>query len=246
MVTTPVARLLKPSRRSKGLAALGVPRTAGPLYDLALTHRSYAFERPNPIPHNERLEFLGDAVLGAVVTDLLYRSFPDLQEGDLARLRAAVVNTHSLAELARALDVGERVKLGRGEEASGGRNKDSILACAFEAIVGAVYLDRGMRVTRKSLVPMFSERVEDLRRAGALSDPKTQLQEVTVKRMGSRPSYRVGAFGPDHAKRFTAQVYVEDELYGAGGGRSKKEAEQNAARQALTRLAEGGSDARAS
>jgi ribonuclease-3 len=235
--------LSRRSRRLGGLRSLGVPARGGSIYDLAFTHRSYAFEQPEPIPHNERLEFLGDAVLGVVVTELLFRSHPELPEGDLARLRASLVNTHALADLGRELDLGRHLRLGRGEEASGGADKDSLLANTFEAVVGAVYLHRGMRVIKRALKKMFGRRLRMLAESGELFDPKTALQEAAVKRTGVRPAYRLASSGPDHAKRFTAHVYLQDVLYGEGAGKSKKEAEQNAARQALERMEQ---DARAS
>jgi ribonuclease III len=225
------------------------------VWDLALVHRSFAFEQSVPIEHNERLEFLGDAILGAIVTDLIYTRYPDLNEGELARLRASVVNTHALADLARALDIGSHIKLGKGEEASGGREKPSLLANTFEALVGAAYLDGGIDKARSVLIPLFEPEIERRIAIGGRYDAKTALQEVVVRDHGGFPSYRVASTGPDHDKRFTAHVYVDAELYGIGDGRSKKEAEQNAARQALERLADAepvgspdgrGPDARAS
>ena len=218
------------------LEDLGVPPGGGELYDLALTHRSYAFEQPDPVDHNERLEFLGDSVLGLVVTDFLYQEFPELPEGDLARLRASVVNTRALAELASQTGLGAHLRLGKGEESSGGRRKASLLADTFEAVVGAVYLDRGMEVVRAALLALFEPRVRAVVAAGGRYDAKTALQEIAVKDGGELPAYRVASSGPDHDKRFSARVYVDDELCGEGSGRSKKEAEQNAARQALGRV----------
>ena len=222
---------------------------SGPLYALAFTHRSYAFEKESG-EHNERLEFLGDAILGAVVTDLIYNRYPDLSEGEMARLRASVVNTNALADLAASLGLGERMLLGKGEEASGGREKASLLANAFEAVVGAVFLDRGMDGAAELLTPLFSERVAESMRARSRYDAKTALQEIAVRDTGDLPSYRVASSGPDHDKRFEAHVYMGDELFGSGAGRSKKEAEQKAATEALDRLSlqdQGGAgDARAS
>ena len=249
MATTQDAR---PSRRSElqGLEALGVPREGGGVWDLALVHRSYAFEQPEPTDHNERLEFLGDAILGAVVTDLIYTRYPELNEGEMARLRASVVNTHALAELARSLSIGAHIKLGRGEEASGGREKPSLLANTFEALIGAAYIDGGLDRARDVLVPLFEPEIASRVERGGRYDAKTALQEIVVRDHGGFPAYRVASSGPDHDKRFTAHVFVEAELYGVGDGRSKKEAEQNAARRALEKLAgssgERGSDARAS
>lgn len=230
-----------------------MPEEGGELYRLALTHRSYAYEQPEPVAHNERLEFLGDAILGAVVTDLIYREHPELSEGEMARLRASVVNTHALAALAAELGLGEHLLLGRGEESSGGRLKPSLLADALEAVIGAVYLERGIDALRSALEPLFRARLQ-ASATGERYDAKTALQEVAVRTSGDVPAYRVASSGPDHDKRFTAHVYVDDQLFGVGDGRSKKEAEQNAARAALDRLGmgdggdadAGGHDARAS
>jgi ribonuclease-3 len=214
-----------------------------------MTHRSYAFENET-FEHNERLEFLGDAILGAVVTDLIYTTYPDLTEGQMARVRASVVNTHALAEVAEELDLGAQMRLGKGEESSGGRNKTKLLANSFEAVVGAVYLDRGIDEVTKQLLPLFTERIEASATASARYDAKTALQEVAVRDRGELPSYRVSSSGPDHEKAFVANVYVNDELYGTGAGRSKKEAEQKAATEALEHFAdkaeEGDGDGRAS
>jgi ribonuclease-3 len=226
-----------------------------------VTHRSFAFEQPEPIQHNERLEFLGDAILEAVVTDLIYASYPELAEGEMARLRASVVNTQALADAARAVELGEHIRLGKGEEASGGRDKASLLADTFEAVVGAVYLDRGLPAVQDALVPIFKERLTRSIATGDRYDAKTALQEIVVRDSGGVPAYRVAAMGPDHDKRFTADVYIEETLMGSGSGRSKKEAEYNAAREALGHIegdpevtspaddepkVEGGQDARAS
>ncbi len=179
------------------------------------------------------MEFLGDAILGAVVTNLIYTRWPDLTEGEMARLRASVVNTHALADIASSLGLGELMLLGKGEEASGGRRKASLLANAFEAIVGALYLDKGIDEVSERLVPIFEERVNDSISAGSRYDAKTALQEISVRRSGELPIYRVAASGPDHNKSFVAHVYVNEKQMGSGAGRSKKEAEQKAAIEAL-------------
>jgi ribonuclease III len=236
VATTPDDRPSRLSRDAAGLTVLGVPEGLGPLYELALTHRSFAFEQSDPIPHNERLEFLGDAILGTVVTDLIFTRYPDLSEGRMARLRASVVNTHALAEVARSLHLGEHIRLGRGEEASGGRDKDSLLANTFEAVVGAVYLDRGIDAVADALIPLFEKKIAEEVEAGQRYDAKTALQEVAVRDTGELPSYRISSSGPDHDKRFSAHVYLDGDLCGVGTGRSKKEAEQNAAREALDSL----------
>lgn len=245
MVTTLDAR---PStlNSSDAHAAFDVGPGSGPLYALAFTHRSYAFEN-GADEHNERLEFLGDAILGAVVTDLIYNRYPDLNEGEMARLRASVVNTNALAELASSLDLGDRILLGKGEEASGGREKASLLANAFEAVVGAMFLDGGLPLAAERLKPLFIDRLEESMQARSRYDAKTALQEVSVRETGELPSYRVASSGPDHDKRFVAHVYLDGKLLGSGSGRSKKEAEQKAATEALERIGQGGEgDARAS
>lgn len=188
--------------------------------------------------HNERLEFLGDAILGAIVTDLIYRNHPDMTEGEMARLRASVVNTQALADLAREFGVGDHIRLGKGEDVSGGRLKASLLADTFEALIGAVYLERGIDATRDYLVPIFETKIAGALAAEHRYDSKTALQETVVKETSELPQYRVAASGPDHDRRYVADVYVAGELYGTGAGRSKKEAEQVAAREALGRFAE--------
>lgn len=203
--------------------------------DAALTHRSYAFEQGTE-ETNERLEFLGDAVLGVVVTDLAYRRFPDLPEGELAKLRAATVNMITLADVARQLGLGREILLGRGEELSGGRDKTSILADAMEAVLGAVYIDRGLGAADELIERLFWPRMEAYVRGEGDRDYKTGLQELAAQDIGAVPHYRVEERGPDHAKEFTATVYLADEPYGTGLGNSKKEAEQRAAREAFDRL----------
>lgn len=205
------------------------------LLELALTHRSFAYESGG-IPTNERLEFLGDAVLGLVVTDELYHRFPDLAEGQLAKFRSAVVNARALAQLARSLDVGSFLRLGRGEETTGGRNKSSILADTFEAILGAVYLDHGIEVARKLILRLFSDLLDQAAKLGAGLDWKTSLQELTAELGIGVPSYAVTESGPDHAKEFAAQVVIGSKFYGHGLGSNKKEAEQQAAASAYAEL----------
>jgi len=217
--------------------ALGVDFHDPRFREAALTHRSFAFERGLQIT-NERLEFLGDSVLGLVVTDLAYRRYPQLPEGSLAKLRAAVVNMTSLADVARALDVGDVVLLGKGEELSGGRDKSSILADALEAIFGAVYLDRGLDVARELIERLFAPRMEAYVRGEGDRDFKTLLQELSSQELRAMPEYRIEEQGPDHEKVFTAAVYLAGEHMGRGSGRSKKEAEQQAAREAYTQIIE--------
>jgi ribonuclease-3 len=217
--------------------ALGVSFDDAALRTAALTHRSYAFEHGTEIT-NERLEFLGDSVLGLVVTDMAYASYPDLPEGALAKLRAAIVNMVALADVARSLGLGDMVLLGKGEELSGGRDKSSILADALEAVFGAMYLDRGLDVARELIERLFRPRMEAYARGEGDRDYKTILQELASQELRSMPEYRLEERGPDHAKEFTATVFVAGEALGTGMGRSKKEAEQQAAREAHSRIAD--------
>ncbi|MDQ1615655.1 MAG: ribonuclease [Actinomycetota bacterium] len=198
------------------------------LLQRALTHRSYAYENGG-LPTNERLEFLGDSVLGLVVTETLFRSHPELPEGQLAKLRAAVVNMRALADVGRALDLGSFVRLGRGEESTGGRDKSSILADTLEALLGAIYLDLGLVAVAEVIHTMFDPLIGQAANLGAGLDWKTSLQELTAGRNLGVPEYVVTEQGPDHQKTFTAVVQVASEKYGSGSGRSKKEAEQEAA-----------------
>ena len=216
---------------------LGVRFRDGSLRELALTHRSYAFENELPA-NNERLEFLGDAVLGVVVTDMAFREFPEMPEGELAKLRAAIVNMSALADAARDLGLGRFVLLGRGEEMSGGRDKSSILADALEAVLGAVYLDRDLPAARKLIERVFRPRMIAYVRGEGERDYKTILQELASAEVHSVPDYRLRETGPDHQKEFTATVFLAGKEWGTGIGRSKKEAEQQAAHQAYVRLSE--------
>lgn len=223
------------SDRSALDAALGVRLADRDLLELALTHRSHAFEAGG-LPTNERLEFLGDAVLGVVVTDWIYHRFPDAPEGRLAKVRAAAVNAQSLAEVARGLCLGSHVLLGRGEELSGGRDKASILADTLEAVIGAVYLDGGMDEARDLVVRLFADLLEELALRRESLDYKTSLQELTAASFATLPTYVVTDDGPDHEKWFTAEVRVDGDALGRGQGRSKKEAEQIAAAEAYRAL----------
>jgi ribonuclease-3 len=219
------------------LDALGV-ELPGELLTLALTHRSYAYEHGG-LPTNERLEFLGDSVLGLVVTDELYRSQPALPEGQLAKLRASVVNMNSLAAVARALGdggVGPHLLLGRGEETTGGRDKDSILADALEALIGAIHLGRGLATASDIVHGLFDPLLAEAATRGAGLDWKTSLQELGAARGLGPPSYRVEDDGPDHAKTFTASVLLAGQVWGSGRGRTKKAAEQEAAEVAWRAL----------
>ena len=229
-------KALRSPKRQPIEKSLGIRFGGEELYVWAFTHRSFAYENGG-LPTNERLEFLGDAVLGLVVTDIIYRAFPDLPEGQLAKLRAATVNMNVLAEVARELGVGDAVRLGRGEELSGGRDKSSILADTLEAVLGAIYLDKGLSRAAALVRRLFEPRVMEAAGRGAALDYKTSLQELAASSLGGMPSYAIEEEGPDHAKRFTATVSVAGTAYGSGKGRSKKEAEQQAAREAFESLA---------
>jgi ribonuclease III len=218
------------------LDVLGVP-VGAELLERALTHRSFAYENGG-LPTNERLEFLGDSVLGLIVTDTLFRSHPDRAEGELAKLRAAVVNMRALAGVARGLDLGSYVRLGKGEEGTGGRDKASILADTLEAVIGAVYLDQGL-VSADALVHrLFDGLIARAAAMGAGLDWKTSLQELTATLGLGVPEYHVNESGPDHQKFFHAVVRIGGQIYGEGEGRSKKEAEQQAAEAAWNAITE--------
>jgi ribonuclease-3 len=203
--------------------------------ELAMTHRSYAYENGG-VPTNERMEFLGDSVLGVVITEELYRSHPDLPEGQLAKLRAAIVNSRALAGVGRTIELGRYLKLGRGEQTSGGRDKSSIIADAVEAVIGAYYLERGLEPTRELVLRLFAAALEEAASLGAGLDWKTSLQELAAERSLGAPEYVVLDSGPDHNKSFHAKVLLGDAAVGEGRGNSKKEAEQLAAEQAWTAL----------
>jgi len=208
------------------------------LLRLALTHRSWAYEHGG-LPTNERLEFLGDSVLGLVVTDELYRSHPDLPEGQLAKLRASVVNMNSLARVSRALGdggIGPHLLLGRGEQSTGGREKDSILADALEALIGAIHLGRGLEAASTIVHRLFDPLLAESATRGAGLDWKTSLQELGAAQGLGAPVYAVEDDGPDHAKTFTAAVLLAGEVRGTGTGRTKKAAEQEAAEAAWQAL----------
>jgi ribonuclease-3 len=220
------------------LTQLGM--SIGPeLLDHALTHRSFAYEQGG-LPTNERLEFLGDSVLGLVVTEHLFTSYPDLSEGQLAKLRAAVVNSRALADVARGLDLGALIRLGRGEEATGGRDKSSILADTMEAVIGAVFTEHGIEGGRTFVHHLFDPLMADVVTRGAGLDWKTSLQESASLAGLGVPVYEVAESGPDHAKTFEAMVVLDQNTYGPGAGRNKKEAEQNAAALAFQALREAG------
>jgi ribonuclease-3 len=212
-------------------SALGTPDLDEGLLVHALTHRSFAYENGG-LPTNERLEFLGDSVLGLVVTDRLYTTFPDLSEGRLAKLRAAVVNARALADVARTLELGPYIRLGRGEETTGGREKASILSDTVEALIGAVYLQHGFARASDVVLSLFDPLISAAAQLGAGLDWKTSLQELGADTGLGVPEYLLSEEGPDHEKTFTAQVRVGEQVYGRGVGRSKKAAEQQAAETA--------------
>jgi ribonuclease-3 len=217
---------------------LGVTFDKPSLLEQALVHSSYINENPDYVSgHNERLEFFGDAVLDFIVAEKLYREFPGLAEGKMTRLRAALVRRDTLARVARAINLGDYVYMGRGEESSGGRNKTPNLAGALEAIIAAVYLDQGMTTAAKVVNSLLAEEWEKVFRQGAYIDYKSKLQELAQSRFQVTPAYRlVSETGPDHDKNFTVEVMVDAKVLGTGTGKSKKIAETEAARLAIERL----------
>ncbi|MGI8459813.1 MAG: ribonuclease III [Propionibacteriaceae bacterium] len=216
------------------LAELGL-LLAPELLQRALTHRSYAYERGG-LPTNERLEFLGDSVLGLIVTEHLYSTWTEISEGQLAKLRAAVVNSRALADVARELGLGELVLLGRGEETTGGRDKVSILADTMEAVIGAVFEQYGIESSRAFVHHLFDPVMSRVATLGAGLDWKTSLQEICSTCGMGVPVYEVVESGPDHAKHFEAIVALPEGRYGPGAGSNKKEAEQHAAELAFVAL----------
>jgi len=220
---------------------LGVVFKEPVLFRQALIHSSYINENPADIPgHNERLEFLGDAVLGLVAAEELYRAFPALSEGELTRLRAALVRRDTLARVARSIDLGAFLFMGKGEEAGGGRGKSTNLAGALEAVVAAVYLDAGLDAARDLVARLFASEWPKLSGPEAVIDYKSKLQELVQSRFQRTPAYRlVSGVGPHHDMLFTVEVNVNGEVLGSGSGRSKKIAETEAARAALERLGGG-------
>ena len=201
----------------------------------ALAHRSWCAEAAGE-PSNERLEFLGDAVLGLVITAHIYAEYPDLPEGELAKVRAAVVSAPALADVARALGVGDALQLGKGEDSSGGRSKPSLLADAMEALIGAVYLDAGMDEAARLVLELLADRIGDAAAGPGGEDYKTRLQELSSQRFDQLPVYSVTDTGPDHEKHFRATVSIAGKERGQGEGKSKKQAEQAAAQKAWQAL----------
>lgn len=201
------------------------------LLQLAFTHRSFAYENGG-VPTNERLEFLGDSVLGLIITEELYMRFPDFDESKLSPIRSGIVNTRALASIARELKIGEHLRIGKGEESTGGREKNSILADALEALVGAVYLQYGYQATSEIILNWFEASIAEASTAGATLDAKTALQEIAAAKNLTGPEYEIGESGPDHNKSFTAIAILGGEKFPMGGGKSKREAEQVAAKLA--------------
>ncbi|MGI8870318.1 MAG: ribonuclease III [Mycobacteriales bacterium] len=239
MAAAGIATTGLPAPRESLLEALDV-EIEPVLLERALTHRSYAYENGG-VPHNERLEFLGDAVLDLVVTDALYRDHPDLPEGQLAKLRSSVVNSRALAGVAADIGpggLGSYLRLGRGEEGTGGREKSSILADAMEAILGAVYVDAGLTAATELIHRLFDPLLRESAVLGAGLDWKTSLQELAAAMALGGPDYEIAESGPDHQKSFTAIVRLGGKAFGVGDGTSKKEAEQKAAGVAWAALQE--------
>lgn len=219
-------------------AKLGLKFQDETLLRRALTHRSYVNEHPLEVAEdNERLEFLGDAVIDIVVSESLYTTFPDMTEGKMTRLRAGLVRRESLAEVARNDGVGAQLRLGKGEEDHGGRERDTNLCGAFEAISGALYLDQGIAAVRAFVLPRLQTRLQAMLREETDKDAKSRLQEWSQFNLNLTPSYRVlSVEGPEHARTFTIEVLVGETVYGTGKGSSKRVAEQEAAHDALENL----------
>lgn len=220
---------------------LGVKINNYDLFLQAITHTSYAHEyNYNEIQHNERLEFLGDAVLELIISEILYFRYPNLPEGQLTKLRATIVCEQSLLKVAHSLNLGEYLRLGRGEEASGGRERPSILADAVEALLGALYLEKGYKKTKKVVASCMKERLEKVDPRQSTVDFKTDLQELTQRKYEICPVYNIEQeIGPDHDKEFIAVVKLEDKIWARGKGKSKKEAEQEAAKYAWQKIKKG-------
>ena len=219
-------------------ARIGLPVRDIDLLEQALVHSSWHHEhRDAAVGHNERLEFLGDSVVNLAISDALYSRHPDDDEGYLSARRAAIVSTTGLARLAGRIDLGQSLLLGEGEAQRSGRRRPSLLASAFEAVAGALYLDLGFETVREWLIGLAAPELDADAPIGALKSPKSRLQEFTQRRSGQRPAYRlVDATGPDHEKSFRIEVWVDGELLGVGEGPSRRTAETAAAAQALDRL----------
>ena len=209
------------------------------LLNKALTHKSYVNERSESLKHNERFEFLGDSVLDVLVSDYLVSEFSDYAEGTLSKIRAAVVNETCLADLARKIELGKYLLLGKGEDFSGGRNKSSILADAFEAVAGALFRDGGLESASQVFLPLLKGKISNFSHSWSFRDFKSELQEYTQNKWVCTPNYKVvNEFGPDHAKKFEVTVTIKNQVKGQGSGSSKKEAEQAAAKMAMEKFLE--------
>jgi len=203
----------------------------------ALTHRSYLNEHPESVEDNERLEFLGDAVLDFLVGAWLYNRFPEMSEGDLTRLRSALVRTDNLAQFARDIDLGKAILLGHGESDGGGRERGALLCGVFEALIGAIFLDQGISRVQKFISPMLETAAVQILSANKDRDPKSTLQEWAQSQGLGTPHYKtISASGPDHAKIFEIEVYIDGQVYGYGNGHSKQTAAKSAAQAALERI----------
>lgn len=228
----------KPRSISQLERSLGVEFKNKELLQQAMYHRSYLNEANADVESNERLEFLGDAVLGHVIADRLYRDYPTLTEGQLSQIRALLVRWDALAKAAQRIKLGDYLVMGRGEEMSGGRERPSNLAGGLEALIGAAFLDGGVTRARKLILQLLKPDLEEIAKKGITADSKSELQHIAQTRWRQIPTYRlVSSEGPDHAKLFTVEVLLGDEMMGRGQGRTKKQAELNAARQALETLA---------
>ena len=213
------------------------------LLNKALTHKSYVNERSELLKHNERFEFLGDSVLDVLVSDYLVSEFSDYAEGTLSKIRAAVVNETCLADLARKIELGKYLLLGKGEDFSGGRNKSSILADAFEAVAGALFRDGGLESASQVFLPLLKGEISNFSHSWDFRDFKSELQEYTQNKWVCTPNYKVvNELGPDHAKEFEVTVTIKNHFKGQGSGSSKKEAEQAAAKMAMEKFLESSKD----
>jgi len=210
------------------------------LLNRALTHRSFLNESGKTLKDNERLEYLGDSVLGLVVNEYLFKHYEDYPEGDLAKIKSAAVSETTLAKLARGLNLGSFVMMGKGEENSGGRNRSSILANTFEAVIGAIYLDLGLKESRRFILSLIKEDIERIDHLTYMRDPKTNLQEYVQKKYKERPVYEViEEKGPDHQKIFLVQLIIHGKKFSIGNGSSKRKAEMDAAKKALKEINKG-------
>jgi ribonuclease-3 len=216
---------------------LGLPFKNMMLLRRSLTHRSYINEHPESIVDNERLEFLGDAILDFLVGEWLYHRFPEMPEGDLTRMRSALVHTEQLAEFARQLELGRGLRLGRGEVLSGGRARDALLCDEFEALIGALYLDAGLISVEKFVYPLLEEAADDIIRNHKTEDPKSMLQEWAQAQGYDTPAYiTCSVEGPDHSREFEVKVIVNENITATGRGRSKQAAEKSAAHELLNMI----------